>query len=60
MDWCCAGTSVEPPADKLAFGLSSRQQLAQLSLNSFLLSLSSVHLQRCITLEIYQVDINRK
>lgn len=35
-------------------------ELPQLSLNCFLLSLSSVHPQRFITLEIYQVDTNRK
>lgn len=26
VDWCCAGTSVEPPAGELGLGLSSRQQ----------------------------------
>lgn len=35
-------------------------ELPQLSLNCFLLSLSSVHPQRFITLEIYQIDTNRK
>lgn len=35
-------------------------ELPQLSLNRFLLSLSSHHPQRFITLEIYQVDTNRK
>lgn len=36
------------------------EELSQLSLNCFLLSLSSVHPQRFITLEMYQVDTNRK
>lgn len=35
-------------------------ELPQLSLNCFLLSLSSLHPQRFITLEIYQVDTDRK